>query len=166
MGTGTRATRDLGRLLLWAQRDFTARAHARLRARGYAEVGLAHAALLANVDTEGTSVSALAERVGTTTQAMGRLALELEGAGYGVRTPDPADRRATIVTSTAAGRQFLTEAMEVKWAVEAEYAALIGEREVAALRELLGTLVDRARSTPPRGDDVPAEEAAGSDARP
>ncbi len=103
---------DLGRLLLRAHRDFGARALAQLRARGVADLGLAHTALLATLDPAGggTSVTLLAERAAMTKQAIGELAIDLERGGYVTRAPDPADRRATIVTITAAGRRALRAA--------------------------------------------------------
>ncbi len=134
---------DLGRLLLRAHRDFGARALANLRARGIADLGLAHTALLVNLDPEGTSVTLLAEQAAMTKQAMGELALDLEQGGYVARAPDPSDRRVTIVTITAAGRHALRAALEAKREVEAEYAAAIGARRLAALQEALALLVDR-----------------------
>lgn len=138
---------DLGRLLLRAHRDFGARALAQLRARGVADLGLAHTALLATLDPAGggTSVTLLAERAAMTKQAIGELAIDLERGGYVTRAPDPADRRATIVTITAAGRRALRAALEAKRAVEADYAAAIGARRLAALHEALVLLVDRPR---------------------
>src|ERR1700759_1353992 len=62
-----------------------------LHARGYADLRSTHTTLLSNIDLAGSTVTVAAERAGITKQAMGRLASELEDAGYiRVRT-DPHD---------------------------------------------------------------------------
>ena len=140
--TGTDWRPDLGRLLLRAHRDFGERAMAKLRARGVSDLGLAHTALLATVDPQGTSITALAERTGMTKQAMSELALDLERSGYIVRAADPADRRVTTVRITDEGRRALGVAMAAKGEVESEYAAILGRRRLALLQETLAMLTD------------------------
>ena len=140
--TGPSVRPDLGRLLLRAHRDFGERATAKLRARNVTDVGLAHTALLANLDRLGTSVTLLAERTAMTKQAMSELALDLERGGHVVRAPDPADRRVTTVTITDRGRHTLRAAMDVKREVEAEYAAIVGQQRLEALQETLAMIIE------------------------
>ena len=106
------ARRDehMGRLLQRAWRVFNTQAIAKLRGRGHGGLTLAHTALLANLDLDGTRITALAERAGMTKQSMGQLALDLEAHGYVTRAPDPTDRRATLVRFTERGGQFLRDA--------------------------------------------------------
>src|SRR3712207_9178711 len=80
---------NIGRLLLRAQRDFDTELNARLRERGYPDVRLAHSALFAHIDPEGTRSSELAERAGMTKQGMGQLVADLEKKGYVERVEDP-----------------------------------------------------------------------------
>ena len=62
------------------------------------------------------------------------LALELEEKGYVARAVDPADRRATLISYTPSGWQFLRDAHGVKQAIEAEYTAKLGDQGMATLR--------------------------------
>ncbi|MFT4039219.1 MAG: MarR family transcriptional regulator [Thermomicrobiales bacterium] len=134
----------VGRLLLRASRAFNARAAEMLRARGYARLSLAHLGLLPHLDAGGTRVTTLAERAGMTKQGMGQLVADLEQQGLVDRTPDPADRRATLVRFTPAGEQFLADSVAVTAELEAAYAARLGPEQFAALRAALAALVDAA----------------------
>src|SRR5438046_1205237 len=97
-----RAWRDatLYRLLLRASRAETTETLARIRLRGYEDVTLVHTNLLANLDTDGTTISALARRAGVTRQAASQQVAELERAGYVQRRPDPTDRRGVLLGQT------------------------------------------------------------------
>ena len=132
----------IGRLFLRAHRDFSLRAIEKLRGRGHGGFSLAHTSLLAQLDTAGTRLTTLAERLGITKQGVGSLVADLEGKGYVARAVDPLDRRATLVTYTDAGWRFLQDAYWVKREIEAEYTALLGEREIGTLRSLLEALLD------------------------
>jgi|SRR5689334_12116657 len=131
----------IGRLLLTAQRDYSVRALAKLRERGHDGLTLAHTNLLAHLDVGGTRMTTLAERVGVTKQAIGGLVAELEAKEYVRREPDPADGRASAITYTAAGREFLQDAHEVKQEIEQEYAAVLTPTGFDDLRRLLRRLV-------------------------
>ncbi len=131
-----------GRLFLYAHRDFSERAIVKLRRLGHSSLSLAHTNLLANLDLDGTRLTTLAERSRVTKQAIGQLVLELEKAGYIGRTIDPTDRRATIVTFTVAGWQFLQDANQVKHEIEEEYRAILGEADLQTLRDLLTKLLE------------------------
>jgi DNA-binding MarR family transcriptional regulator len=136
----------IGRLLLRAQRAFSVRAHDKLRARGHVGLSLAHTNLIANLDLDGTRITALAERIGVSKQAAGHLALDLEQRGYVERTVDPADRRASVVTFTDAGWRFLRDAHQVKREIETEYRAILGEQGMQDLRSLLSLLIESDES--------------------
>ena len=47
---------------------------------------------------------------------------------------------------TTEGRAFLDDAADVVSAIWSDYAALLGERELAKLQSRLGCLLDRARA--------------------
>ena len=132
----------IGRQLLRAQRDFSLRAIEKLGARGHTGLSLSHTNLLAHLDLAGTQITTLAERAGVTKQAIGSLVAELEHKGYIARSVDPADRRATLITYTEAGWQFLQDAHQVKREIEAEYRAILGEPGMQALRSLLAKLLE------------------------
>jgi DNA-binding MarR family transcriptional regulator len=132
----------IGRLFLRAHRDFSVRSIEKLARLGHKGLSLGHTTLLANLDTEGTRITVLAERAGVTKQAMGQLVLELEERGYIERAVDPTDRRATLVKFTAAGWQFLQDANQIKHEIEAEYTAILGEEGIKTLESLLTKLIE------------------------
>jgi DNA-binding MarR family transcriptional regulator len=147
MSTGSLHTdnqrENIGRLLLRAQRDFDAELNARLRERGYPDVRLAHSALFAHIDSEGTRSSELAERAGMTKQGMGQLVADLEKRGYVERVEDPADRRAKLVRLTKKGRHHVREAREIIGEIEEAYARRLGDGRLETLRAILKDLSPR-----------------------
>ncbi len=134
----------IGRLFLQAHRDFSSRSIAKLRARGHQQLRLTHTTLLPHLDLAGTRSTVLAERAGITKQAAGQLIADLEALGYVTRSPDPADQRATLVTFTDLGWQFLRDAQAVKQEMEAEYTAVLGDNELQRLKRALHTLLQAA----------------------
>lgn len=130
----------VGRLLLRAHRDFSSRAIAKLRERGYGELTLSHLSLLPHLDAAGTRTTVLAERGGMTKQGMGQLVIDLERQGYLERNPDPTDGRAVLVTFSDQGTKLLDDALAVTGEVEAEYAAALGPERMAQFRDMLATL--------------------------
>ena len=148
----------IGRLFLEAHRAFSARAVEKLSTRGHSGLGLAQTTLLAHLDLDGTRITTLADRAGMTKQGMGQLAAELARQGYVATGPDPTDRRATLVTFTADGWRFLRDAYAVKQEIEAEYAAVLGEERLEALRATLSTLLKALGRPNPGG---PVADPAG-----
>lgn len=130
----------IGRLLQQGYRAYNDRAIGKLRQRGHTGLTLAHTLLLANLDLEGSRITALAERAGITKQSMGQLVADLETRGYIERQVDPTDRRATVVRFTRLGWQFLQDAYELKQEIEAEYQAILGADGFAQLRAALQQL--------------------------
>ena len=131
---------NIGRLLLRGQRDFDAELNARLRERGYPDVRLAHSALFAHIDPEGTRSSELAERAGMTKQGMGQLVMDLEKKGYVQRVEDPEDGRAKLVRLTKKGRRHVREAREIIGEIEEAYGLRLGDGRLETLRAILKDL--------------------------
>ena len=94
----------------------------RIRARGYEDFQPSFTGILAHIDTEGTRVSVIAQRMGVTRQAASQRLQEIEALGYIERVPDPGDGRAVIARHTAAGRRILLTAI----------AAMIGAAVILA----------------------------------
>ena len=134
---------NIGRLLLRAQRDFDTALNARLRERGYPGVRLAHSALFAHIDPEGTRSSELAERAGMTKQGMGQLVADLEKKGYVERVEDPGDGRARVVRLTKKGRRHVRDAREIIGEIEEAYARRLGDGRLETLRAILNDLSPR-----------------------
>jgi DNA-binding MarR family transcriptional regulator len=111
-----------------------------LAARGHPEVRYAHGSVFQFLDDAGTRVSVLAERAQVTKQAMAQLVAHLEEHGYVERVPDPGDRRAKLVRTTARGRDVFSVVREFLAEVDARLAARLGEAKVRRLRALLQEL--------------------------
>jgi DNA-binding MarR family transcriptional regulator len=92
----------------------------------------------------GSTVTVAADRAGITKQAMGRLASELEGAGYIRVRADPKDARARILQLTRAGRKLMLDSLEVLAELERRCAGAIGQDRLAAI---LGGLADFVEAT-------------------
>jgi DNA-binding MarR family transcriptional regulator len=133
----------VGRLLLRAHRDFSARAITKIRERGYTGLSIAHIAILPHLDDLGVRVSTLAERAGMTKQGMGQLVLDIERQGYVERVLDPSDGRAALIRFTSQGIKLLTDAVAVTQAVESEYAEILGSAGLADFKDALTKLVER-----------------------
>src|SRR3984893_18204886 len=89
--------RNMRHLLLRAARIVNRHVVEGLHACGYANLRSTHTTLLSNIDLAGSTVTAAADRAGITKQAMGRLATELEDAGYIRVRSDPKDARARVL---------------------------------------------------------------------
>ena len=140
-----RAWRDqtLYRLLLRASRAEKTATLRRINEMGYPDVRLGDTNLLANLDTEGTTISALARRAGVTRQAASQQIAALERAGYIERRSSPVDGRAAVIHQTARGRALLSDALDIVEELEAEYAAHLGPARFATLKQLLAILLER-----------------------
>ncbi len=134
---------NIGRKFQRAARAYSELALKKLQAYGHHGLTLFHTALISNLDVEGTRITTLAERASVSKQAMGQLVNELEQRNYIERFPDPEDRRATLVTFTALGWQFLQDAYQVKQTIEADYTEVLGEQGMAQLQALLQQLLEQ-----------------------
>ena len=96
----------------------------------------------------------LADMIGLDKTTMVVALDELERAGLAERHPAPDDRRARIITVTAAGKRMVAEADKVKERVQTEILGELSEREGTALMNALAKLVEgrlseQAECTPP-----------------
>lgn len=67
----------------------------------------------------------------------------LEERGLVERSPDPADRRATIVRATGPGRRLRAELDEVRAGAAEAFLATLTERDRRTLDRILRTLVEK-----------------------
>jgi DNA-binding MarR family transcriptional regulator len=132
----------LYRLVLRARRAENNEMVARIRARGYPDLKPSYPALLANLDSEGANMTALAAKSGITRQAASQQLAEIEARGYVELRPDPADGRAVIVDRTERGRRLLQDALEVVSDLEGEYSERVGRERFDAMRQVLAELLD------------------------
>jgi DNA-binding MarR family transcriptional regulator len=136
--------RNMRQLLLRASRLVNRHVVEGLHARGYADLRSTHTTLLSNIDLAGSTVTVAADRAGITKQAMGRLAVELEAAGYIRVQGDPKDARARVLKLTKAGKRLMLDSLEVMAELERRYARSIGRDRLTAVLGGLAAFIDEA----------------------
>jgi DNA-binding MarR family transcriptional regulator len=136
--------RNMRQLLLRASRIVNRHVVEGLHARGYADLRSTHTTLLSNIDLAGSTVTVAADRAGITKQAMGRLATELEDAGYIRVQSDPKDARARVLRLTKTGKQLMLDSLEVMAELERRYARSVGRNRLAAVLQGLAAFVQEA----------------------
>lgn len=141
------AQRTLGALLRAPWQVLAERVYGALAAGGYPDIRPAHGAVFRYIGADGSRIVELAARAGMTKQSMAVLVDYLAERRYLTVTPDPRDGRAKRVRLTPRGREVQRAAQKLSQQVEAEWAALIGEREMATLRQLLERLYDRLQES-------------------
>lgn len=111
-----------------------ARSHDRVRIR------LAHNAVFGHLPLEGARTSDMAARAGITKQSMGEVVRELVDLGILETTPDPADRRAKLVTYTEHGLEFALAGRRYLAGLERRFAEEFGDDYETARRVLAGVI--------------------------
>lgn len=136
--------RNMRQLLLRASRIVNRHVVEGLHARGYADLRSTHTTLLSNIDLAGSTVTVAADRAGITKQAMGRLAAELEAAGYIRVQGDPKDARARVLQLTRTGKKLMLDSLEVMAELEQRYARSVGRDRLLAMLAGLAAFVEGA----------------------
>jgi len=134
----------LARLFAIAYRWLIDGLHDRLRERGWDDVRPAYGFALLAARSAPITATDLAALTGTTKQAASKLVDAMEAAGYLRRTAGAADGRQRPVELTPRGRRLLATVEDIYRELEAEWAALIGERAVERLRRDLVTVLTRS----------------------
>jgi DNA-binding MarR family transcriptional regulator len=109
---------------------------------GFDDVTIAQSRLMMGIDTEGTRLSALAERAQIAKQTATALVDKLERAGYVERVSDPSDGRARLVRMTPRAEAALPIARAEEDRIEAEWRAHLGAERMNQLRQALTALRD------------------------
>ncbi|WP_246023449.1 MarR family winged helix-turn-helix transcriptional regulator [Nocardia yunnanensis] len=87
-------------------------------------------------------MSALAEHLGIVPRSATTVVDALVAAGLVGRQADPANRRATLVTLTAAGREVLARMSQARRDAAGELFTALSDEQRRLLRDLLATLAD------------------------
>lgn len=122
-----------GRVLDNALRRFEDRVMELMREAGHSQIRLPHVNLTRHLDLEGTRITELAKRAAMTNAAMTELIDQCEALGLVRRAPDPADKRARVVTFTPAGKKWLDTFGEAVALAQQEMAEEIGKQSMASL---------------------------------
>ena len=130
----------IGRLLFLVRRDFLARLALKMEKRIGQALLQASATLLPFIDLEGTRSTELARRMGVSKQAVGKVIKELEELGFLTRSVDSADGRAFLVSFTETGIDYLLEMHAAINQIEKEYEAMVGAKQMDAVRAALGAI--------------------------
>lgn len=116
-------------------------------ARSLAPTGMVphHARALRIVDRDGPMrLGELAAALHVVPRSVTDVVDALADAGWVTRTPDPADRRATVITTTAAGRARAREVEQVRRAAGDNFFASLPAADRATLRRILQALGEEA----------------------
>ena len=108
-----------------------------LNASGFDELRLPHMVVFQFPGPEGVSPGVLAERAGTSKQAMNQLLRSLEEYGYIARSDARDDRRQTVVRLTKRGRAAYQKILDILRDIEREWSAELGAKPFAELKALL-----------------------------
>ncbi len=103
-------------------------------------ITVAQARVAARINEDGSRLTELAEAAQMTKQNAGFVVGQLVDHGYVERVADPSDARAKLIRITALGDRVRRLAREAESRVEAEWAAVLGERGTAQLRSALEDL--------------------------
>lgn len=130
----------LGVLLATPFRAIDGHVHAALQAAGYTDVRPAHHVIFRLTGPRGARLGDLVQGAAMTKQSVNYLVDHLETAGYVERVPDPTDHRAKLLRLTERGREVERVARRAIQALQAEWAAELGEDDFETLLTLLRRL--------------------------
>ncbi|WP_328416673.1 MarR family transcriptional regulator [Micromonospora sp. NBC_00389] len=145
--TPTDGPPDLLFLLSWASHALQAE-----HAAGLAELGISPRAhyVLAQARIGGLTQREIGERCGVDKTTMVVTLDQLERAGLAERRPAPTDRRARLITVTAAGERVLERAQDVVRRIQADLLATLPVQDQEAfLRALTGLVSGPLANTSP-----------------
>ncbi len=129
-----------------AQQAYSTAIQAALTAEGFGDIPRTGYRILGTLTRGGSSVQALADRLGMAKQAVGRLADILIERGYLSRNPDPVDRRRVVLTLTAKGATATEVGRQKITQVDGLLAARVGADDIRATRKALRALVELGRA--------------------
>jgi DNA-binding MarR family transcriptional regulator len=105
--------------------------------RGHRELKPAHNSVFATLAEEGSRAADMAVRAGITRQSMGEVIREMVTLGILEMRPDPADKRAKLVTYTEHGRWIASHGYEHIIDLEQRFTDEFGEEDYAVARKVL-----------------------------
>ncbi len=134
----------LARLFAIAYRMMIAGLHERLAERGWTGVRVSYGFVLLAARDGGIRGTDIAALLGVSKQAASKLVDGMRDAGYLAREPDPDDERAKRVVLTDRGHALLTAVEQIYAELESDWAALLDEGAVEAMRADLTNVLEHA----------------------
>jgi len=110
---------------------------------GFDDVRASHGFIFQGLLAGDTTITALAQRLGVSAQAVSKTVIELEQAGYLERRRDDHDGRARIIALTERATAMLALSRRSRLAVAEEIAAALGERDSRKLARLLRAVAEQ-----------------------
>jgi MarR family transcriptional regulator, temperature-dependent positive regulator of motility len=117
----------LGQLLHFLSDALELRTLEKCHQRGHRKFRSSHSAIIAQLNTTGLCLGDLAERIGISQQATGKLVRDLERAGYVDSHLDSRDKRSRIIQLTEAGLLLQRDMAEVLHEVRDEFVEILGD---------------------------------------
>ncbi|MGH9444211.1 MAG: MarR family winged helix-turn-helix transcriptional regulator [Terriglobia bacterium] len=108
-----------------------------LNEAGFKELRVPHMAVFRFPGPDGARPSVLAERAGTSKQAMNQILRSLERLGYIPRSDKPHDGQARIVRLTKRGHAVYLKIHEILREIERDWSAELGAERFHKLKDLL-----------------------------
>jgi DNA-binding MarR family transcriptional regulator len=130
----------IGALLTFPVQAIGRRVAVALAEQGFTDYRLAYQPVFQWCQPEGSRLTELAKRAGTTKQSMAEIIDVLERRGYVERIPDPTDGRAILIRRTPRGWEINRVAREVVEQIQQEWAQALGEERFTHLLETLRQL--------------------------
>lgn len=143
---GQQSRHHLGQLLFDLASDFQRRTLAKCKARGHGKIRGAHAAILEHMNTAGLNLTELAQRIGISQQATGKLIRDLERHGYAHSQIDSRDKRSRVIRLSERGVSLTSDIAEILEEIRREYREVLGAEAMqlfeAQLRQTATALSD------------------------
>jgi len=137
-------TVPLARLLVMAYRLLVDDLHCELVARGWTDVRVAFGFMLLALRDGPASLRELVAMLGTSKQAVSKLAEAMVDASLVERVADPTDGRAKNLRLTDRGHALLADVEQIYRDLEAGWARTLGAGAVESLRRDLDTVIRAA----------------------
>lgn len=131
---------NVATLMFIGHRAVETRVMEALAGAGADDITAAQSRLMQRLDPRGMRLTDLAEQARVTKQTAGALVDQLERSGYVLRSPDPTDARARLVTLSDKGMAACRTAGAEVAKVEDEWRRYLGDRRFRQLREALTAL--------------------------
>ena len=109
----------------------------RLNEAGYSSIRAGHGCVFRFIHEGGSRLTELAGSSGLTKQAVGEVVDDLEQLGFVERQPDPADRRAKVISLTKAGADAQATALGIFSDIEQRLGERYGKERIETMRGLL-----------------------------
>ena len=133
---------NFGRILSSLKRSFDDWALAHLSKEGYPEVKIAYMPFLMNIQLEGTTNNALAQKLRISKQAMSKTLKELENLNLIEAKLNPLDARSSLITLTQYGMKMVIHTRKKLNSLTEEYIAVVGKKKYFDMIDSLNKIID------------------------